>query len=179
VDDGTLLARAGRGDEEAFAELYARYQGPLYRYASHMCGNAADDIVQETFLAVLRRPHAYDALRGTVGQYLFGIARHHVLQRIGASHEEPPFDADEAGTTPLDELLQTESVSRVRSAVEALPPVYREVVALCELQEMPYQTAASILECPVGTIRSRLHRARMRLARILSAPGAAAAGERR
>jgi RNA polymerase sigma-70 factor, ECF subfamily len=64
VDDGTLLARAGRGDEEAFAELYARHQGPLYRYASHMCGDAADDIVQDTFLAVIRRPRGYDASRG-------------------------------------------------------------------------------------------------------------------
>jgi RNA polymerase sigma-70 factor, ECF subfamily len=103
-----------------------------------------------------------------------------MLQRIGASYEEPVVvDADETISTPLDELLQIESVSRVRTAVDALPPAYREVVVLCELQEMPYQTAASILACPIGTIRSRLHRARTRLARLLAAPRAAAAGERR
>jgi RNA polymerase sigma-70 factor, ECF subfamily len=176
VDDGILLSRAGRGDQEAFAELYARYQGPLYRYASHMCGDAAADVVQETFLAVLRRPRGYDASRGTVGQYLFGIARHHVLQRIGRLYEAV-VDADTEPSTPFDELLQTESVSRVRSAVDALPPVYREVVVLCELQEMPYHVAASVLDCPIGTIRSRLHRARGRLAAMLAAPRATAARE--
>ena len=181
VDDGTLLARAGRGDEQAFAELYARHQGALYRYALHMCREAADDIVQEAFLAVIRRPDRYDASRGTVQQYLFGIARHQVSQRIGELQSAVTLDAEVADeSTPLDELLHLDSIARLRAAVDALPPPFREVVVLCDLQEVAYHEAAAILDCPIGTVRSRLHRARLQLARALSAePAAAASGGKR
>lgn len=79
VDDLQLLERVRRGDEDAFARLFARHQGPIYRYATQMCGPAAgDDIVQEAFLALLREAGRYDPARGTVLSYLFGIARHHI-----------------------------------------------------------------------------------------------------
>ena len=188
MDDIGLLQRAGRGDADAFSRLFARFQGPIFRYAAHMCGRAAaDDVVQETFLAVLRQNGRYDANRGTVGNYLFGIARHCVFARL-SPRELTGFDveSDDAGgpsrTTGgadlLESLTRAETIDAVREAVAALPAVYREVIVLCELQEMSYVSAAAIIECPIGTVRSRLHRARALLATKLSAvaPPAAARG---
>jgi RNA polymerase sigma-70 factor (ECF subfamily) len=168
VDDATLLARAGRGDDAAFAALYGRHQGPLYRYAVHMCRDAANDIVQDTFLAVIRQPRGYDKSRGTVRQYLFGIARHFVMQRLSEMYAAPAVEPEVDDHTPLDDVLRVESVARVREAVDALPVAFREVVVLCELQEMTYEEASSLLGCPIGTVRSRLFRGRALLAKALA-----------
>jgi RNA polymerase sigma-70 factor, ECF subfamily len=184
VDDRGLLERVKRGDEQAFAGLYARHQSAIYRYAMHMCGAAAaDDIVQDTFLALLRGQARYDSSRGTVIGYLFGIARHHVAKRLAAAGVElslDPIDEVDATTgpvaveTPLDVMSRAELVAHVREAIRSLPPVYREAIVLCELQEVDYATAAAIVQCPIGTIRSRLHRAKAmlttKLATSYSAP---------
>lgn len=178
MDDAGLIPLARRGDAVAFSRLFASFERPLFRYAAHMCGrDAADDIVQETFLAVLRGSGSYDASKGTVGSYLFGIARHFVLKRLNA-REIGSFDLDEhdeATAWPddrpsvLDSLSREQTVQTVRAAIASLPAPYREVVVLCELQEMNYVDAAAIVECPVGTIRSRLHRAKALLMTKLAA----------
>jgi len=172
VDDATLLERSRRGDAAAFSELFARHHRAIYRYALHMCGrDAGDDAVQETFLAVLNAPGRYDAERGSVIGYLLGIARHRILKRI----DEDRTELDEASVTEvgpatvLDALTRQETIDTVRSAVRSLPATYREVVVLCELQEVDYVEAAAIIGCPVGTIRSRLHRARALLTAKLAA----------
>ena len=176
VDDAGLLERTRQGDAEAFSRLFARYQGPLFRYAAHMCGrDAADDVVQDTFLAILRTSGRYDPARGTVGNYLFGIARHVVLGRL-SFREVTGVDADSdefAGAavdepTVLDSLTREETIEAVRVAIASLPPLYREVLVLCELQELTYVDAAAIVNRPVGTVRSRLHRARALLMAKLS-----------
>jgi RNA polymerase sigma-70 factor (ECF subfamily) len=177
VDDADLEA-VGRGDVDAFARLFDRLQGPIFRYVAHMCGrDAADDIVQETFLAMLRRPDGYDSTRGTLVSYLFGIARHFAWKRLSA-REVTSLDggSDEGLSAPefdqptvLDTLTRQESIEAVRVAIQSLPPGYREVVVLCELQEMSYAMAADVVQCPVGTVRSRLHRARSLLVTKLSA----------
>jgi RNA polymerase sigma-70 factor (ECF subfamily) len=177
VEDIGLLEGARRGDASAFSGLFDRYQGPIFRYAAHMCGrDVADDVVQETFLAVLRGGGRYDASRGPVVSYLFGIARHLVLKRLSA-REMVGFDEDWADganlpqeETPsvLESLTRAETIAAVRLAVQSLPPAYREAIVLCELQEMSYEAAAGIAECPVGTIRSRLHRAKALLVAKLS-----------
>jgi RNA polymerase sigma-70 factor (ECF subfamily) len=178
VEDVGLLEAARRGDASAFSALFSRYQGPIFRYAAHMCGrDAADDIVQETFLAVLRGAGQYDASRGPVAAYLFGIARHFVLKRITARQmvsvedewDEGAVTAERHQATVLESLTRAETVAAVRLAIQSLPPAYREVVVLCELQDMSYEAAAGIAECPVGTIRSRLHRAKALLLSKLSA----------
>ena len=173
MDDAGLLAAARRGDAEAFSALFARYQGPLFRYAAHMCGRDwGDDVVQETFLAVLRDPVRYDASRGTVGAYLFGIARHQVFRRLrGRADANGDVEIGEPAVPPiaLDHLTRVETIEAVRGAIESLPAVFREVVVLCELQEMTYGEAASIVGCPLGTVRSRLHRARAMLMTKLAA----------
>ena len=184
VDDERLLERARRGDEAAFSELFARYRGPLYRYAVHMGGpGTGDDVVQETFLALLRGNGRYDASRGPLAGYLFGIARHAVLRDLASRGEttvengdDPPGGALETTDTALDGLTREETIEEVRAAIRSLPPVYREVVVLCELEDMDYADAAVVVGCPIGTIRSRLHRARALLVTKLSARRPVAAG---
>ena len=177
-DDRTLVDAVRRGDEGAFAALYAAHHGPIYRYALHMCGPAAaDDVVQETFLSVLRRPNTFDPARGTLVAYLFGIARHHMLKSLARARFEVPIDDEQiaggasSDGTVLDDLSRAETVAAGRIAIESLPLVYREVVVLCELQELDYTSAAAIVECPLGTIRSRLHRARVLLMSKLASVG--------
>jgi RNA polymerase sigma-70 factor, ECF subfamily len=176
VDDSGLLERARRGDEVAFSQLFDRYQHDIFRYAVHMCGaECGDDIVQETFLAVLRQRDRTDPPDRGVAVYLLGIARHLVLQRLGSKYE-PAIEQQEDdgelvadGSTVLDDLTRAETITAVRAAVRSLPPVYREVVVLCDLQDMDYAQAARALQCPVGTVRSRLSRARALLMAKLSA----------
>lgn len=181
MDDAALLTRASGGDEAAFCQLFARYQRQIYLYAERVSGcGAGDDIVQETFLAVLRPSGRFDPAKGTVPGYLFGIARHHVIKRLarqGATLAEPPdtmaADARAPQDSPLDAIARERTIDVVRHAVRSLPPAYREVVALCDLQEMDYATVAQVIQCPIGTVRSRLHRARALLLRKLATVPAA------
>ena len=184
VDDAGLLSRARGGDEAAFSQLFARHQRSIYLYAVRMCGaDAGDDIVQETFLAVLQQAGAYDPARGPVAGYLLGIARHLVLRQLGSRYSACPAGGPESATaseaeqeTALESLTRAETIAAVRAAVESLPPVYREVVVLCELEELDYATAAGIIQCPIGTVRSRLHRARALLTTRLAAARPVGAG---
>ena len=176
MDDAALLTRASRGDEAAFSELFARYQRQIYHYAERVCGCASgDDIVQETFLAVLRPSGKFDPAKGTVPGYLFGIARHHVIKRLarqGTTLSEPPevmaAETIAAHESPFETIARDRMIGVVRHAVQSLPPAYREVVALCDLEEMDYATVAHVIQCPIGTVRSRLHRARALLLRKLA-----------
>ena len=191
VPDDELLARVAAGDAQAFTDLFRRRQPDVFRFAVHMTGSAAtaDDVVQDVFLAVMRDAGRYEAGRATVAAWLCGIARNCVRQRLERDRRLTPVDfgdgrelAREAGgpADPLAGLLRAERIEALRRAVQALPVLYREAVVLCDLQEMPYDDAAEVIGCPVGTVRSRLHRARVMLAARISAsrmsPAEAVAG---
>ncbi len=169
--DDELLARLRRGDEAAFVALYRRRQGAIYRFAMHMSGSAtaAEDITQEVFLALLRQECGFDPERGTLSGYLFGIARKLVLRNLerGRADVALETEADDAAMPelaviddPLMDLTRREGIEALRRAVMALPRRYREVVLLCDLEELDYADAAVVLQCPIGTVRSRMHRAR-------------------
>ena len=169
--DDELLIRIQRGDEPAFLTLYRRRQAALYRFAVHMSGSltVAEDVVQEVFLALLREACGYDPGRGTLSGYLFGIARKLILRQTERGHSDVALetDSDEANPAelavnddPLLDLTRREGIEALRRAVQALPRRYREVVVLCDLEEVDYADAAIALGCPIGTVRSRLHRAR-------------------
>ena len=181
--DDELLRLMRAGDEEAFAALYKRRQAGIYRFALQMSGSqaTAEDVTQEVFMVLMREMHNYDAGRGSVAAYLYGVARNQVLRRLERDRSFVPLEGDdrEAGNAstpapllaesdPLDALTREEMIERVRQAVLALPAHYREVVVLCELHELSYAEAAAALSCAVGTIRSRLHRARALLIEKLS-----------
>ena len=176
IDDAALLERARRGDEAAFSELFSRHQRAVFRYAVYMCGaDAADDVVQDTFMSVLLKSGRYDPSKGAVISYLLGTARHLMLKRLSGSRsfsmEEFSEDLNVEGAiereTPLDDFARQETIEAVRAAVQSLPAAHREVIVLCELEEMDYVEAANIMQCPVGTVRSRLNRARALLSRKL------------
>ena len=174
LTDGELLGLAREGQDAAFLLLYRRRQGKIYRFAMQMSGssNIAEDVTQEVFLALVRGPARYDPQRGSLEAFLYGIARNHVLRRLGADRRYVPIeDEDDSGDTleqvqsddPHSEMARAETVESVRRAVLSLPEHYREVVVLCDLHEMSYTEASEALGCAVGTIRSRLHRARKML----------------
>jgi RNA polymerase sigma-70 factor, ECF subfamily len=179
--DETLLRLAMAGDEEAFTRLYRRLRGVVYRFARQMSGESsvAEDVTQDVFLILLRRAELYDPQRGSLSTYLMRIARNETLRRLDRDRahvvlvEEdaaPDKDTDEnliVRSNPLGNLMRDEVIESVRQAILALPPHYREVVVLCDLEEMSYSEAAASLGCAIGTVRSRLHRARALLKRRL------------
>ena len=172
LNDNELLRLMLAGDEEALALLYRRRQGAIYRFALHMSGSRsiAEDVTQEVFLFLMREGDVFDPSKGTVGAFLLGVARNHVLRRLRAEHhlaplgddsdDDAPFSEPSADMCPLEDLTRAETIESVRKAVLSLPAKYREVVVLCELQDISYGETAEILGCAIGTIRSRLHRAR-------------------
>ena len=182
LSDRELLEEALGGLEDAFTALYRRRQGPVYRFALQMTGSTAiaEDVTQETFLALILHGTRYDEARGTVASFLYGIARNFVLRRLDRRQDaelELTGEGVEEYAAPenlLEDLTRRESIEHVRQAVLSLPPVFREVVVLCDLQDSSYEEAAVVLYCPVGTVRSRLSRGRAMLARKLR--GVACAG---
>jgi RNA polymerase sigma-70 factor, ECF subfamily len=173
TSDEQLLARIAAGAADALAALFRRRQADVYRFALHMSGVAAvaEDVTQDVFLIVMRDADRYQPGRSTVTAWLCGIARNCVRQRL--EREGRWESLDESGgedsrtmvhPDPLGELARTERVAMLRRAVLALPVRYREVVVLCDLGELSYAEAADALGCAIGTVRSRLHRARTMLA---------------
>lgn len=172
--DDTLLRLAMAGDEEAFTRLYRRLRGAVYRFARRMSGSpsVAEDVTQEVFLILLRKAELYDPQRGALSTYLMRIARNEILRRLDSDRAYVALDEDDdtpdknpdesliVRSDPLGNLVRDEEIESVRQAVLALPLHYREVVVLCELEEMSYGEAATLLGCAIGTVRSRLHRAR-------------------
>jgi len=171
VTDAALLEQALTGAEDAFTALYRRRQGSVYRFALQMTGSTAiaEDVTQEAFLALLLHGTRYDEARGTVASFLYGIARNLVMRRLDRRPDAELEYVDEiAGPEDvLEDLTRRESIEHVRQAVLSLPPVFREVIVLCDLQDSSYDEAAAALDCPVGTVRSRLSRGRAMLARKL------------
>ena len=177
------------GCAESFAALYDRRQAGVYRFALRMTGSEAfaEDVTQDVFLALMREGCQFDPVRGSVKSYLYGMARHRVLRRLererahvaiedegGESFDEMKSAADD----PFADLARGELVSLVRQAVLSLPAHFREVIVLCHLQEMNYAEAAEVVSCPVGTVRSRLARAREMLTGKLRALKGPALDER-
>ena len=170
--DDVLLRRAAKGDEEAFTVLYRRHQAAIYRFALRMTGNAwaSEEIVQDVFMTLMREPKKYDAERAALAAYLYGIARNRVMKHLERLPREVALDEqNENGArgaavtnvvTPMHWAERQERLEQVRSAVLDLPAEFREAVVLCELEELSYEEASQRIGCPIGTIRSRLHRGR-------------------
>jgi RNA polymerase sigma-70 factor (ECF subfamily) len=169
--DARLLAEIAKGREQAFIELYMRRHGDVYRFAFTLAKSRsfAQDVTQEVFLNVLENAARFDAAKGSVRAWLFGCARHVVLDRLRVERrwtdEAPPED------TALDSderLLTDQRIERLHAAIARLPFEYREALVLAELEELSYAETAAVLGCPVGTVRSRLHRGRALLSAMLA-----------
>ncbi|MFO1302565.1 MAG: RNA polymerase sigma factor [Burkholderiales bacterium] len=177
ASDAALAARVACGDPEALRPLYQRHRGTVYRFALLWSGSAATaaDVTQDVFLHLLDHAGDYEATRGPLLPWLLGIARNFAYRRSGidaryaAEEDESELAAD--GAPAQEESIDTQrDLERLRAAIAALPPHYRDVLVLVELAERSYAEAAAICGCELNTVRSRLFRARALVARSLAAP---------
>jgi len=183
-DEASLIRSSREGDLDAFNQLVLRYQAMIYNLAQRILGDpdSADDITQETFLtAYLNLPRFRN---GSFRSWLYRIAtnacydvhrqhkRHPVLSIEKEIIEEqeflPLFDVHGSSLMPEAEFDRHELGRVIQKALDHLDVDQRTVVVLVDLQDFDYQEAAQILGIPVGTVKSRLARARMSLRQLLS-----------
>jgi len=176
-EEAALLARLADGDADALALVYRRESGSVYRYALALAGDeaAALDAVQEAFAQLLRGPQAYQAGRGSLGAYLAGMARHQLLNQWRDARRHVPLDDaletdDAAHAMPASDarLNQAQQQQGLWAAIRRLSWPQREAIVLVDLQERSYEDAAAIAGVSVDVLRTRLHRARQRLADLLA-----------
>jgi RNA polymerase sigma-70 factor (ECF subfamily) len=156
-----------RGHEDAFMEIYRKCSGAVYRFALYMTGDrqVAEEVTQDTFVFLLANASSYNSARGSLLSWLLGVTRNQSRRALATLGEADALDDSAEAEIPdmgdvFEDFAQRELIGEIRRVVGSLPPTLREVVILCELQELDYKEAASVIGCPVGTVRSRLNRAR-------------------
>ena len=141
-------------------------------------GLKAAETTQDVFVWLIHHPGDFDPQRGELGAFLVGVARKLLKRRYTEEKRWVALEESDPVTLPtVDDHTgdqREEDAVRLRQAIAALPERYRAVVVLCDLQEKTYEQAAVVVECAVGTVRSRLHRARALLARKLVGSGCTA-----
>jgi RNA polymerase sigma-70 factor (ECF subfamily) len=192
--DTELLDRMVSGDREALALIFRRHHGTVYRFSRQMLGSseAAEDVTQDVFVALTKSAGRFNPAVASLSTYLYGIARHLVLQRYKRSRARVEVNIDEmtgddeaafaTSSDPAEAISRAQATRLLRLAILRLPVHYREAVVLCELNGLSYDEAAIIAGCPIGTVRSRLSRARRMLierCKSLLAPGRAEGTGRR
>jgi RNA polymerase sigma-70 factor (ECF subfamily) len=171
AQDRDLLRRFRAGDRDAFTALYRTHQACVYRFARSMTGDRmkAGEVTQDVFVWLIHHPDDFNPERGSLSGFLIGVARKFLKRRYSEEQRWVPLDETTAAPAGGDE--GDPDAERLRHAISALPFRYREVVALCGLEGKSYEEAAAIVDCAVGTVRSRMHRARALLARKLMGRG--------
>ena len=167
--DSELLRRFRAGDREAFTAVYRSYQPSVLRFALHMTGDGdkAAELTQDAFVWLIHHAEDFQPERGALGSFLIGVARKLLLRKQYEERRWAPLD-DTAAMVDEGRVAETDTTA-LRSAIAALPLKYREIVVLCDLEEKSYEEASLLADCAVGTVRSRLHRARGLLAQKLLA----------
>jgi len=190
--DEELQRAAGAGSEEALASLYRRHGSLIYRFSLRMCSDQsiAEEVTQEVFLALLRQGESFDPSRAALSTWLCGIARRQVwkhlerrqrdlsIELMALDEEGERFEAESPEDGPADLLTRKEAVAAVRQELDQLPVHLKEVLVLCVFEEMTYEEAALIVAVPVGTIRSRLYRAKRRMKLALAGEAMSGAQEK-
>jgi RNA polymerase sigma-70 factor (ECF subfamily) len=182
LSDDDLVRRAVAGERDAVLMIYQRHHGGIYRFARAMTGSttAAEDVTQEVFLFLLQKLDRFDAARGSLGTFLYAVARNMSRHRLRKERrfvalDDPAGRESPPGDDPVSAMMASETVTRVRRLILTLSSRYREVLILCDLQGVTYEEASRILSTPIGTVRSRLHRARAQLGERLAQPHGRAA----
>jgi RNA polymerase sigma-70 factor (ECF subfamily) len=141
----------------------------VYRFAWRVTNSsaAADDITQEVFLSLLRQPDRFDPSRGPLRPFLLAIARNLALKKLRDGNRWDVLDEDRFVAAPMD-FGRAETAQLVAAAVNALPPLQREVLVLAEYEALSLDEIARTVESEVGTVKARLHRARENLRRMLA-----------
>ena len=152
-----------------FKLVFEEHKHSVYRFAWRMTNSsdAAEDVAQEVFMALLRRPDAFDPNRGQLRSFLIAITRNLVLKRWRDERHWEPLDDEGFIAAPVTTVEDDMALS-VEHAVKSLPPLQREVLVLAEYEELSLAEIAQTVECEVGTVKARLHRARENLRRMLA-----------
>ncbi len=181
--DEELLGRFCRGETEAFGTLLRRYERELYGYLRRYLGDSelAEDVFQNTFLALYQKSGQYETGR-PVRPWLYTIATHQAIDALRRNNRYQAVSLDQhqkelpdgevrsllelletRGPGPLDQVQGEERREKVRASVDRLPDFLRQVVVLAYYQGLKYREIAEILGIPVGTVKSRLHAALVKL----------------
>jgi RNA polymerase sigma-70 factor (ECF subfamily) len=153
-------------DRDTFHLVYQAHHASVFRFVLAMTGDRlkAAEITQDVFVWLIDHAGRYDPARGELNSFLLGVARKLVLKQIQGARRWVELKRSVRQPEPAE---PGNDVEALRQAISALPQQYREVVVLCDLEDHTYEEAAEALDCPVGTVRSRLNRARQFLARKL------------
>jgi RNA polymerase sigma-70 factor, ECF subfamily len=169
--DEALLDLAGRS-EAAFMLLFERHREVVFRVAYRLTNSAAaaEDITQECFLGLLDAPGRFDPAKGSLRTYLYGAVRNHARRYHGLRDGEVDLEDTESDETAevSQMFLQQEQAEVIRQAISTLPLQQREALILFQYEELSLEEIAAILGIEIGAVKSRLHRARARLKRILA-----------
>lgn len=182
--DADILAEVATGNIDAYGKIVARYRGRLYNFVFRFVGDreTAEDIVQETFLRAFRKRKEYRAI-ANFSTWLFTIAgnlakselRRRKRWRLFSLHRD---DESDTGMELPDESLRPDKVAessladdQIHEAIDSLPENYRQVILLRDVEGMAYQQISEIVNCPVGTVKSRVNRARIKLQQKLKNEG--------
>ena len=159
-----------------FRQAFDDHKDAVYGFALRMTASAsaAEDIAQDCFLELLRHPEWFASRQVSLRAYLLGIARNLSLRRWRREHRLDPLDGELEDPTP--DFSAGDAVELVAAAVQSLPPLQREAIVLFEYEGFTLEEIARIAEADVGTVKSRLHRARERLRRILAPLRSSAGG---
>jgi RNA polymerase sigma-70 factor (ECF subfamily) len=148
---------------------YHAHKDAVYRFAWRMTGSgtAAEDIVQETFLSLLRDPERYDPGRAPLRAFLLAVARNLTRKRWRTEQRWDALDEESFVAEPVD-VTAGQTAELVGQAVQSLPPLQREALILAEYEELSLEEIARSVDAEVGTVKARLHRARENLRRMLA-----------
>jgi RNA polymerase sigma factor (sigma-70 family) len=179
--DSDLLDRCRRGEEAAWRDLVARHTRKVFGLAYRFSGRVdeAEDLTQEIFVRVYQSLDRYKETDGTFAGWLMTVARHRAIDHYRrrrlerSSRAEDPEAVDRAASTedgPLRSLERHERIQFVHRGLRSLPPELREPLILFDLQGVPYEEISASLGVPLGTVKSRINRGRVELAkRLMSA----------
>jgi RNA polymerase sigma-70 factor, ECF subfamily len=175
-----LIEEAIEGDQAAFNRIYFLLRDSVYGFAFRMLGegSSAEDITQEVFIFFIENPRKFQPERGSLLSFLCGVARNHVMHhlrkkgyRLEVSREETNDfiePRDDLRIDPLRALLEWEFKEKVIESIASLSPNQREVIILREMQELSYEEIAQVVGADINSVKVRLHRARRRLANLLT-----------
>ena len=184
--DEDLIRELQAGRKAAFDEIVDRFKAPLYNFIYRMIGNAAtsEDLLQETFIRLWVNKDRYREI-ARFSTWLYTVAanlarselRRRKIRRwfplssgggYGSdSDEEKTFDLADESADPERDYERRNIVRRVKEEIQKIPPVFREVIILRDLQELSYEEISLILKIPLGTVKSRINRARLQLQKKL------------
>ena len=180
VDDAALLRAHGLGDPRAFARLYDRWDRPCFQVIRRVLGaahaDAAEDLHQETWMAISRNAAAFDPHKASFPAWLFTIARHKVWDHfrrqkvvvLASAQDDAAAMVPDPGPTPLERMESRELAGKLVAAVEAFPPEQRCAFVMFTQAELSLEEIAQATGVPVETAKSRLRYARARLRQVLA-----------